>query len=102
MRTPKCHGVRIGSHFYKNAYMHEQTTIGIHEEEVPKLVYTLFWCKPVNLMSIARKEGILGQYIFFLYYLSLLYCHVLARWGLQQTTLAPGSNKTPARDPLVR
>ncbi len=27
----------------KNAYMHEQTTIGIHEEEVPRLVYTLFW-----------------------------------------------------------
>ncbi len=25
-----------------------------------------------------------------------------ARWGLQQTTLAPGSNKTRARDPLVR
>ena len=28
-------------------FMHEQTTIGIHEEEVPKLVYTLFWCRPV-------------------------------------------------------
>ena len=27
--------------------MHELTTIGIHEEEVPKLVDTLFWCKPV-------------------------------------------------------
>ncbi len=27
--------------------MHEQTTIGIHEEEVPKLVYTLFLCNPV-------------------------------------------------------
>ncbi len=27
--------------------MHEQTTIGIHEEEVPKLVNTLFCCKPV-------------------------------------------------------
>ncbi len=32
----------------KNAYMHEQTTIGIHEEEEPKLVYTLFCCKPVE------------------------------------------------------
>ncbi len=32
----------------------------------------------------------------------LLYCHVPARWGLQQTTLAPGSNETRARDPLVR
>ena len=36
MRTPRC-----------DAYMHEQTTIGIHKEEVPKLVYTLFCCKPV-------------------------------------------------------
>ncbi len=27
--------------------MHEQTTIGVHEEEVAKLVYTLFCCKPV-------------------------------------------------------
>ena len=25
-----------------------------------------------------------------------------ARWGLQQTTLAPGTDKTRARDPLVR
>ena len=47
MRTPRCGGVRIGSHFHKNAYMHEKTTIGIHREKVPKLVYTLFWCKPV-------------------------------------------------------
>ena len=32
------------------ACMHfEQTTIAIHEEEVPKLVYTLFWCKPVYM-----------------------------------------------------
>ena len=27
--------------------MHEQTTIDIHEGEVPKLVYTLFCCKQV-------------------------------------------------------
>ena len=47
MRTPRCDGVRIGSNFHKNAYMHEQTTIGIHEEEVSKLVYTLFFCKAV-------------------------------------------------------
>ncbi len=47
MRTLGFDGVHIGSHFNKNAYMHEQTTIGIHEEEVPKLVYTHFWCKPV-------------------------------------------------------
>ncbi len=47
MRTPRCGGVRIGCDFHKNAYMHEQTTIGIHKEEVPKLVYTLFCCKPV-------------------------------------------------------
>ncbi len=41
MRTTRCDSVRIGSHFHKNAYMHEQTTIGIHKKEVPKLVYTL-------------------------------------------------------------
>ena len=34
--------------------MHEQITIGIqsgigiHDEEVPKLVYTLCWCNPVK------------------------------------------------------
>ena len=27
--------------------MHEQTTIGIHRELVPKLMYTLFYCNPV-------------------------------------------------------
>ncbi len=27
--------------------MHEQIAIGIPEQEVPKLVYTLFWRKPV-------------------------------------------------------
>ncbi len=27
--------------------MHEQTTIGIYEEEESKLLYTLFRCKPV-------------------------------------------------------
>ncbi len=52
MRTPRCDGIHIGSIFHKNAYMHEQTTIGIHKVEVPKLVYTLsFWCKPVHLKS---------------------------------------------------
>ncbi len=38
-------------HFNKNAFIHEQTTTGIliiHKEEVPKLVYTLFWCKAVE------------------------------------------------------
>ena len=40
--TPPFIGVRIGSHLNTNAFMHDkQTTIGIHEEEVPKLVYTL-------------------------------------------------------------
>ena len=29
-----------------------------------------------------------------------IYCRVPARWGLQQTTLAPGSDETRARDPL--
>ncbi len=49
MHTPPFTGVRIGSHLNRNTFMHEQTTIGIHEEEVPKLVYTLFWCKPVKM-----------------------------------------------------
>ena len=34
-----------------------------------------------------------------------IYCRVPARWGLQQTTSAPGSDETIitwARDPLVR
>ena len=42
MHTPRCDDVRIGSHFHTNAYMHEQTTIGIHKEEVPRLVYNPF------------------------------------------------------------
>ena len=33
-------GVCIGSHFHNNTYMHEQTIV-IHQEEVPKLVYSL-------------------------------------------------------------
>ncbi len=29
--------------------------IGIHEEEVPKLMYTLFWCKPViNVITFVQ------------------------------------------------
>ena len=48
MCTPRCDGVRIGSHFHKDAYMNEQTTISIHKEIVPKLVYTIFCCKPVH------------------------------------------------------
>ena len=30
------------------------------------------------------------------------YCRMGARWALQQTTLARGSDETRARDPLVR
>ena len=51
MRTPRCDGVRIGSHFNKYAYMHEQTTIGIHEEEVPKLVLDPILIKMHTCMS---------------------------------------------------
>ena len=29
------------------------------------------------------------------------YCRVPARWGLRRTTLAPGSDETRTRDPLV-
>ena len=35
-------------------------------------------------------------------YTSFIYCRRPARWVLQQTTLAPGSEETRARDPLVR
>ncbi len=35
IHTPSLTGVRIGSHLNRNAFMNEQTTIGIHEEEVP-------------------------------------------------------------------
>ncbi len=31
-----------------------------------------------------------------------IYCCVPLRWGLQQTTSAPGSDEPRARDPLVR
>ena len=55
MRTPPFTGVRIGSHLNRNAFMHEQTTIGIHEKEVPKLVYTLFCCKPVISLGSAKE-----------------------------------------------
>ena len=47
MRTPPFTGVCIGSHLNRNTFVIEHTTIGIHEEEVPKLVYNLFCCKPV-------------------------------------------------------
>ncbi len=48
-------------YLYRNAFMHEETTTSIHEEEVPKLMYTLFWCKPeclvfqVNFLQICTK-----------------------------------------------
>ena len=71
MRTPRCDAVRIGPHFHKNAYMHKQTTIGIHKEDVPKLVYTLFCCKPVEeaipilsttfMVSIRRYNALWGN-----------------------------------------
>ena len=54
MRTPPMTVVHIGSHLIEmHLCIHQQTTIDIHEDRVPKLVYTLFWCKPVNpLISI--------------------------------------------------
>ncbi len=41
-------GIPCIHHLNRNAFMHEQTTIDIHEEEVPKLVYPLWWGKPVG------------------------------------------------------
>ena len=37
--------------------MHEQTTIGIHEQEVPKLMYTSLWCKPVECLFHVFQKG---------------------------------------------
>ncbi len=52
----------------------------------------LFCREPIDLWSwISVSRSILP-----------VYCRVPARLGLQQTTLAPGSNETRARDPLVR
>ena len=34
--------------------MHEHAPKGIHEEEVPKLLYTLFWCKPVCWLNVSN------------------------------------------------
>ncbi len=41
------------AHFNRNAYMHEQATIGfVYEfgEEAPKLVYVFWMCKPVKCL----------------------------------------------------
>ncbi len=34
--------------------MHDQTTMGIHEEDVPKLVHQLCWCKAVKLINVIK------------------------------------------------
>ncbi len=46
-----------------------------------------------------KVHEIMPVYTFSLLPLSI-YCHVPARCGLQQTTLAPGSDETRARDPF--
>ncbi len=50
MRTPMNDGVRIGSHFHKNANMHEQTTISIHEKD--QVHVYLNWCPPFVNVSL--------------------------------------------------
>ncbi len=55
MPTPPFISVRIGSHLNGNAFMYKLTTKDFHVEEVPKLVYTLFWCKPV-LPPLAKQS----------------------------------------------
>ncbi len=52
MRTPMNGGVHIGSHFNKNACMHEQTTMGTHGKEVPELMYTLCRCRPLIIVAL--------------------------------------------------
>ncbi len=51
MRIPTSTSViRIYAHLDRNAYMREQATIGFGialGEEVPKLVYAFWMCKPV-------------------------------------------------------
>ena len=46
--------IRIVAHFNTNAYMHEQSTMGLgiafgQEVHVPKLIYAFCTCKPVFL-----------------------------------------------------
>ncbi len=62
----------------RNAFMHDQITKGNHEE-VPKLVYTLLWCKPVvrpvfdKSVRVNRKPNkimISGLSLFHLYLLN--------------------------------
>ncbi len=49
MRTPSHLGVRIGSHFNKNAYMHEKTTIEFGVRIVGRK--NLNWCTPFFAVS---------------------------------------------------
>ena len=50
MRTPPFTGVRIGSHFNKNAYMHEQTTIEFNVRIADRK--NLNWCTPCSAVSL--------------------------------------------------
>ena len=44
MRTPMNGGIRIGCHFNKNAYLHDQTTIEFGVRFVDRK--NLSWCTP--------------------------------------------------------
>ncbi len=59
---------------------------------------------PNNLLSLNQAEWSPTDIKFLPPNISTLcaYSRVLARQGLRQTALAPGSDETPTRDPLVR
>ena len=52
-------------------------------------------------VKVLSDKDIMTSISIWHYTLIKEYCHVPARWGLQQTTLAPGSDETRARDPKI-
>ncbi len=55
-------------------------------------------CKVPRKLSFKTRKAGLNSWNFAL----MKYCRVPARRGLQRTALAPGSDETRTRDPLVR
>ena len=59
MCTPSHLGVRIGSHFNKNAYMHEQTTIEFGVRIVDRK--NLNWCTPFFDVNMCEGQTVLTE-----------------------------------------
>ncbi len=70
---------------------------------VRNLIHTFSHCPgDVDFKRIALKQSVVDKvmkisfHIFVIFQVRhIIYCHVPARWGLQRTTLALGSDKTP-------